>query len=271
MSGAELTRELLGDGLRQQWAALDALLASLPGEAWRQPSFLPGWTIQDIVAHVIGTEAWLVHEPDPPSEVDVSALLRERNDISGFNQCWVEALRGAGPSAVMERFRDVMAKRAEALAGMTQEDFDKVSWTPAGESSYGRFMRIRVFDMWLHEQDIRDVVRAPGHEDGLPAELSFDEMQAALGYLVGKRAGAPQGSSVTFDIRGPLYRTLHVLVDGRARLVDKLDGQATTTLRLSSGLFARLAGGRAHPDEDVEIEGDVALGRRVSGSLAFTV
>ena len=32
------------------------------------------------------------------------------------------------------------------------------SFTPAGKDTYGRFMQIRVFDCWLHEQDIRDAL-----------------------------------------------------------------------------------------------------------------
>ena len=39
---------------------------------------------------------------------------------------------------------------------MSQEEWDAESFTPAGKSTYGRFMQIRVFDCWLHEQDIRD-------------------------------------------------------------------------------------------------------------------
>ena len=33
-------------------------------------------------------------------------------------------------------------------------------------------------------------------------EVSLDEMTTAMGFVVGKRAGAPDGSSVTFDLTG---------------------------------------------------------------------
>lgn len=273
-SQGSLDKDRLTDALRKQYSALATFLETLPDDAWQRPSLLPGWTIQDIVSHVIGTESWLANEPDPPSDVPVTTLLREHKDITGFNERWVDSLRGASPSAVLQRLREVTAKRSKALGNMTQADFDNVSWTPAGESSYGRFMRIRLFDMWIHEQDIRDVVGQPGHEVGPCAEISFDEIQGALGYVVGKKAAAPQGSSVTFEINGPLYRTLHVVVDGRAALVDELEGPATTTLRLSSGLFLRLAGGRVDPADhmsEVSIEGDVELGRRIVNNLAFTI
>ena len=37
-------------------------------------------------------------------------------------------------------------------------------------------MRIRVFDCWLHEQDIRDAVGRPGGEDGPAASVALDEI-----------------------------------------------------------------------------------------------
>ena len=67
-------------------------------------------------------------------------------------------------------------------------------------------MRIRAFDCWLHEQDIRDAVGRPGGEEGPAAEAALDEIAAALGYVVGKKAGAPQGSRVRFELTGPAAR-----------------------------------------------------------------
>ena len=47
---------------------------------------------------------------------------------------------------------------------------------------------------------VLDAVGRPGHTTGLPVEVTIDEMAAAMGFAVGKRAGAPDGSSVTFDL-----------------------------------------------------------------------
>ena len=81
--------------------------------------------------------------------------------------------------------------RAKTLEAMTAEEFDAPSWTPAGQATYGRFMQIRVYDCWLHEQDIRDSVGSPGNNSGAPANVAMDELSTALGFIVGKKAGAP--------------------------------------------------------------------------------
>ena len=146
---------------------------------------------------------------------------------------------------------------------MDDEAWSEEGFTPAGQDTYGRFMRIRLFDTWLHEQDIRDVVGRPGHESGAAVELTLDEMSGAMGYVVGKLAGAPDGSSVTFDLTGDAARAIHVRVDGRAAVVDSLDGPATVTLRMPVGVWVRLAGGRVALDEvtdQIVVDGDTALG-----------
>jgi uncharacterized protein (TIGR03083 family) len=135
-------------------------------------------------------------------------------------------------------------------------------------------MQIRVFDCWVHLQDVRDAVGRPGDGSGPVAEQAVDEIVRALGLLVGKRAGAPEGSSVTLNLTGDVERPLHVMVEGRARVVEGLDGPATATLTLPSGIFTRLACGRVAPAKvasDIRAEGDGDLAQRVIDHLAFTI
>jgi uncharacterized protein (TIGR03083 family) len=41
--------------IRAERAALAGDLAALPADAWDKPSLLPGWTVRDVVAHMIAT------------------------------------------------------------------------------------------------------------------------------------------------------------------------------------------------------------------------
>ena len=71
-----------------------------------------------------------------------------------------------------------------------------------------------------------------------------------------------------------MSRGLYVVVDGRARVVDRLDGPATATLTLGSGLFTRLACGRVDPAAvigEVHASGDTELGQQVVTGLPFTI
>ena len=255
--------------LRDEFAALDSLLSGLEEKEWSAPTPLPGWDVQANVAHIIGTESMLAGIPNPDVVVDREALPHVRNDIGAFNEQWVVALADLPPNEVLERFRSITSSRLEALDAMDQAKWDEEGWTPAGSDSYGRFMRIRVFDCWMHEQDIRDAVGRPGHEAGVPIDVALDEMASALGFLVGKKAGAPDGSTVTFDLDG---RKFHVAVAGRAAVVDSLPGPATATLGMSVGTFSRLGGGRIDPGvATVHYDGDQVLGQQIVQNLAYTI
>jgi uncharacterized protein (TIGR03083 family) len=274
MKQQAISREAIVPALVSEWSAIGALLASLAPSQWARPTALPGWSVQDAVAHLIGTESALAGQSPPPSGIDVRGLPHVRNDIGAVNEQWVQGLRGESSDAVLDRFRAITAVRRAALEAMSAAEFEAPSWTPAGPGTYGRFMRIRVFDCWMHEQDIRDAVGAPGHGDGPCAAVALAEAADALGYIVGKRAAAPDGAAVTIELTGPEHVTWHVLVDGRARLVGTLPGPPTAALRLTSHLFSRLAGGRVPAADhlaEVTVDGDQELGRRVTLALPFTI
>lgn len=259
-------------GLRDVWVRLDELLAGLADDDWSRPTPLPGWDVQAVVAHIIGTEAMLLGEPSPEGPIERPTHVR--NDIGAFNEGWVDVMADDAPADVLSRFRDHVARRLEALEQLDDATWNADGFTPAGTDTYGRFMRIRTFDCWLHEQDIRDGVGRPGGDGGPGAELALDEMAVAMGYVVGKKAGAPAGARVRFDLTGPAARYIHVEVGERAAVVDELSAAPTVTMTMPVGIFARLAGGRGDTGpliEQVTVGGDTELGDRIVQHLAYTI
>lgn len=265
-------------GLFAVWDDLDALLAGLSEADWEKPSALAGWDIKAVVSHIIGTESFLQGVSPPEPDIDVKALDHVRNDIGVMNECWVRHLSGEPGAQVLEKFREVTSARRKVLEAMTDEQWSAVSFTPAGPDSYGRFMRIRVFDCWMHEQDIRIGLQRPSSDEELlgPAlRLSLDEVETSMGFVVGKLAKAPEGSRVLFDLTGPHARQIRVSVDGRAQLVhDFGDAEPTATIRVDALQFTRLAGGRPlcpARSQDVELDGDRDVAGRVVERINFVI
>lgn len=266
----------------EQFAALDDLLSSVSGAEWDAPTSLPGWTIKDIASHLIGTESMLAGIDAPSVDRDVRSLPHVRNDIAAFNELWVESLRTSPGPDVLAHYREIVARRTDELNAMSQEDFGQQSNTPVGPAPYGRFMRIRVFDCWLHELDIHDALRDAGRDEpawtssegGPRAELGSAEVFGAVPFVVGKRGKAPEGARITVELTGPLARTIDIEVSGRAAVVPALSGPATTTVGMDSSLFVRLAGGRVRAEDrldEITLGGDTVVGRRIVDNLAFTI
>ncbi|UQB91312.1 MULTISPECIES: maleylpyruvate isomerase family mycothiol-dependent enzyme [Mycobacterium] len=272
----KLDKSTVLTGLFAVWDDLDALLAGLSEAQWRAASPLPGWDVKALVSHMIGTESFLAGIAAPQPDIDVSVLEHVRNDIGAMNECWVRHLGTHADADVLESFRAITDDRRAALTALSDEEWNAVTATPTGPDTYGRFMRIRVFDCWMHEQDIRVALERPPSDDelaGPAASLAVDEIAATMGYVVGRLAKAPEGSRVQFELTGPLARTIRVRVDGRAAVVDSFAGrEPTATIRLDGLQFTRLAGGRPMCParaQDVELGGDKDVAGQIVEHLNF--
>ena len=55
----ELDKSDVLSGLFGTWDSLDRLLTGLSEQQWQTPTPLPGWSVHNVVAHIIGTESVL--------------------------------------------------------------------------------------------------------------------------------------------------------------------------------------------------------------------
>jgi uncharacterized protein (TIGR03083 family) len=274
----KLDKSVVLSGLFAVWDDIEALTGGLSEPDWLAASPLPGWDVKALVSHMVGTESFLAGVAAPQPDIDVSGLDHVRNDIGTMNECWVRHLSAEPGADVLKRFKAITDDRRKVLTSLPDDEWDAVTATPAGPETYGRFMRIRVFDCWMHEQDIRAALGRPSSDDELArtaSGLALDEAAATMGYVVGKLAKAPDGSRVQLELTGPLARSIRVNVDGRAQVVDDFGGQEpTATVRLDGLQFTRLAGGRpmcAARAQDVELGGDKDVANRVVEHLNFVI
>ncbi|WP_194834250.1 maleylpyruvate isomerase family mycothiol-dependent enzyme [Nocardia sp. XZ_19_369] len=279
MTDPSLDRTELPARLSEQWDAIAALVTDLDETQWRTPTSLPGWSVFDVVAHVVGTESWLLGERPPPHDpttvkTDVRTLPHIRNETGVLNEIWVDRLRPLSGTRLLAEFREVVDRRRKALAAMDEQEWQAQTQSPIGQVSYGRFMRVRLFDCWMHELDIADALGVRVDEGGRRGELAFTEFLGSVPRVVVKKGGAPEGSRITFTLTGSLARTLHIQVAGRAGYVDAFDEPATVEIALPAEVFVRLGGGRTSADEQLDaitITGDAELGQRLVHNLAFTI
>jgi uncharacterized protein (TIGR03083 family) len=260
--------------LSEEYGAISTLCHTFDETAWSTGTCLPGWSVKDQLSHIAGTEAMLSGEQPPP--VTLSDASHVRNDVGRANELWVEANRRLPGRAVLAGFDELVTRRLGQLREMTQAEFDASSWTPVGrDETYGRFMRIRHYDCFLHEHDIRQALGLPDRDDPAHVRSALDETVPALGYIVGRKAGMPAGSKVRIELTGSVQVTYLVEVNERAQLVEQLDGAPTVGIRLPVMLFFRLTGGRldAAPllNAEIILEGDEVLAARLAGNLAYTI
>ena len=262
------------EALQQTWEGLAEACYELSSSEWALPTECPGWDVKDQLSHLIGIERSLMGEATP--EWDGPLGDHVKNDFAAMNEAWVAVRRPLDGAAVRAEFVDVTGTRLGQLAARTDDDWAVVGWSPVGEVPYAVFMEVRAFDSWVHEQDARRALDRPGGSGNLASAISLGRVQDAMPFVVGKKAGCPDGTAVRFEVGGPGddARAFTVAVEGtRARAVD--EGVTPTVTLMLSGLdFLRLGCGRATAAEveaagGIEIAGDTAVGHRVLDAMNF--
>jgi len=269
-------REQVVDGLAEVWASFASACEDLAPPQWELATDCPGWTVRDQVSHIIGVERMVLGDEAPPPLAVAPAHVR--NEFAALNEPWIEARRRVPGPDVLAEFRAVTARRSAELAAMPAERFDVVGWSPVGEVPHRDFLVTRVLDSWAHEQDVRRAVGRPGGRDGAGESAVLDRCTGTMAYVVGRRVAPPDGTTVCFVVTGPLGRRLVVAVHGGRAAVVGDDGpdRPTVTLTMDQSAFWRLGLGRvaaaaALGSGAVSVDGDVGLGHRVLGSMAFMV
>jgi uncharacterized protein (TIGR03083 family) len=198
-----------------------------------------------------------------------------KNDPGARNERYVDSRRDWSGADALAEFVDVTHARVAQLRSYSVEDFAADSWTPMGPGTVHDLLPFRVFDSWVHEQDMRRAVGRPGGLGGGAAEESMQRITGTAGYVIGKKAGAPDGTTVVIELEAPLAQTLAIGVEGgRARALDAVPDAPTVRITTDGETYARLACGRGDPAAaraagSVRVEGDEALGNRIVDELNF--
>jgi uncharacterized protein (TIGR03083 family) len=262
------------DQLAEIWRSTAAACEGLSPEQWETMTDCPGWTVRDQLSHVVGTESSLLGRPSPAPAP--AGLAHVHNAMGELNEAWVEARRRLPGEKVLAEFQEVTGARIAALRAMTDEELEAGTPSPLGVVPYATFMDVRVMDCWTHEQDIRRALGRPGHLEGAAPTAAIWRLVSSLGYVVGKRVGAPEGTTVVLELAPhSAVSTVAVVVrDGRAQPTDP---PADPAVRITTDpeTYARLAAGRwtgdhAVAEGRVAFKGDEALGRQVVDSLSIT-
>lgn len=252
--------------LEETWRSLEELCAGFTEDDWKRPTGCPGWTVQDQLAHLVDYEAGALGRPRP--DVVPPDLSHTKNALGESNEVGVEARRHRPGAEVLAEFREVTAARLAQLRALADDDLSRPVDTPAGPGTLADMLTLRVMDTWSHEQDIRRAVGRPGHASGAAVEESVRYWSRFLPYVVGKKAGAPDGAVVVVEVRD-VQRTAIAVTGGRASTVDDEPASSTVTLSMPATTFAALVGGRSDAPGDVDVHGDAALGRAVVEALGF--
>jgi uncharacterized protein (TIGR03083 family) len=259
--------------LDEVWRSIEEFGTTLTEAEWKAPSQLPGWSVQDNLVHLSAVEAMSMGRPwqgldDPPEGGHV------QNDLGAANERAVHSRRTWSGADAFSEFHVLTRERIAGLRSLDTAGFDADSWTPRGPGTVRTLLPFRIFDSYAHEQDMRLAVGKPGGSATRAAAQAVEMGMTAMPFVVGKKAAAPDGSTLVFTLTDPLPRAFGIeVVDGRARLVEPVAAPGVG-ITMGSDTFERLGSGRREGDEAivsgaVRLDGDVDLGMRVVREMNY--
>lgn len=244
--------------------ALESILmigTTLPDAAWAAPTECPGWTVKDVYAHLLGGEEWMASGQPP--------LAGSMDDWTASH---VAAHRDTTTPALLRRLREIFELRLLQLQRGPVVPTAPAPLPTGGTGTLEQLLRVRVLDVWAHEQDIRRAAGRPGNLASPGAAIAGELFTTALPTIVAKQAAATPGSSFRLTTKGELEIDLGVTVDhtGRGALAAPSQS-ATSHVQLSWEAYTRLSCGRGdRADYEIRTAGDRGLAERVLTHLTVT-
>ena len=263
------TNQQLVDMMEHVWRSIGELCDGLTEAEWKTPTDCPGWSVQDQVSHLAGSETGILGDPDPDHTPSEEALAHTRSEQGQRNEIVVDFRRPWAGAQVLSDFRAKTSRRVDFLRSRSDDDFAAEMQTPVGQAPMSEFISVRIMDAWVHEQDIRRAVNRPGHYDSPAAAHALNRVIRAMPFVAARRAQAPDGATVVINISGTAGRTIAIGVEGgRGRELDQSPDAPTVRVSLDDETFGCLGCGRWNPEEvlqsgRVSIEGDTALGESI--------
>ena len=258
-------------------AELIRLLRGLANADWSRATACALWSVKDIAAHLLDSSLrrlsfgrdGLGAAPDTP----ITSYAELVGYLNRLNAEWITATRRLSPEVLIDLL-DFTGGQVHAFFQSLDPHSPAlfpVAW--AGEDRSPNWFDIgrEYTERWLHQQQIREAVGAPGLTARRWLHPTLDIFMRALPFAY-REVEAPKGSSVRFEILGEAGGVWNLVRNSDrwklflgsasgANAVVSLDQEAAWKL-FSKGLD------RGSRERRIQIQGERPLGEPVLGSLA---
>ncbi|MFF7979736.1 maleylpyruvate isomerase family mycothiol-dependent enzyme [Streptomyces sp. NPDC007901] len=254
--------------------AISELVTPLVEGEWNRRTPCPGWSVRDVVSHVIGMDCEMLGDPRPIHTLPRD-LFHITNEHQRYMEMQVDARRHHTAPEMTSELEYTVIRRNRQLRNESREPGHLVRGPMGKEIALEQAMRNRAFDVWVHEQDLRAALGRPGNLDSPGAQVARDVLLAELPRVVAGDANAPRSSAVIFDVHGPVefLRTIRIDIQGRGTLETTPALGPAAIFTLDWETYVRLACGRTTPDavaDRVKAEGDQELTAAILRNFAVT-
>ncbi len=159
----------------RQRRRLQAMLEALGPDDWAGSTRCDQWSVQDVVAHLVGVNAFW------QASVQAGLAGAPTRMLVGFDPAVtpdliIEPMRSLTPGEVLEQFVASNDSLLAVLDGLDDQQWMTAAETPAGHVAIRVVAHHGLWDCWVHERDIALPL-------GLTPPVEPDELRSSLRYV----------------------------------------------------------------------------------------
>lgn len=225
--------------LLRQRHRLGEVLGTLGDDQWMTASRCEGWSVRDVVAHLVGTNVFWVRSARAALAGSPSRYLAEFDPVTGPAQI-VAGMSDLSPDDVYARYLKGVARLASLLGGLDEAQWCLPAEAPLGHIPLQGVALHALWDAWVHERDILLPL-------GMTPQEEPDELRASLRYAAGLGpallaiGGSTRSATLLIDGQDP---DVHLVVEAGETVVIRTGAGPTDAVRLTgctAGLIEALS------------------------------
>jgi len=139
--------------LLRQRRRLASLLAGLDAEQWAAGTRCEGWSVQDVVSHLVTTNQFWAFSIASALGGEPTRFLAAFDPVVSTVEL-VEAVRSQTPAEVRDRFVETNEAIADAIAELDDDGWSTLGEAPPGHVPLRALALHALWDSWIHERDI---------------------------------------------------------------------------------------------------------------------
>ena len=259
--------------LDETWTVLAAQIRDCSERDFDALTACPGWSVRDIVSHIIGVERESRGEPLPELTQPLPPYVR--NARGAINEAWVVSNRHASADEIRDEFHEVTHTTLAMMRALRAEEWGAVIDAPGGTQTRAYAFESRIVDSWIHLQDIRDALLEPADDHGVGESVVINRFEALLPYVWAKRVAAPENALLQMNLTGLLGRTVQVRVrEGRGVAAAPTSDRPDLEISSDVALFWRRCAGRINAEaflnaSATDVRGDREIAQRFVREMAI--
>lgn len=251
--------------IRGEGRRFSEYLSTLPPDAWSRPSACEGWTVADVVGHLVyvygdiclgGVPRGLKGDVEPPEGFPEPGSLDHSKRNEFISRIAIRRRQELGEE-LLPNFKKLIGQVCEVLGKLTPDNWDAPCYRPAGLGPARAFLWSLVIETAMHQWDARSALEssAPLSDESLPTIM--EHIGRLLSFWAGSKLREPR--RYRFEVIGTVPTRSDIVVEGdTARMEPSGESSADVVFRCDTETFVLLMYGR------LTCESAIATGRLVS-------